>query len=409
MVAFHFPPLAGSSGIQRTLRFAQQLPAFGWQPIVLSADPRAYEKTSSDLLGELPPGLRVTRAFALDTARHLTLRGRYFGWMARPDRWVSWRFDGVRQGMQLIRAHRPHAIWSTYPIATAHLIGRALHRRSGLPWIADFRDPMAQDGYPEDPVTRDAYLRIERAAMEEARCCVFTTPSAARTYRGRYPEARAQVEVVENGYDEESFAGLQAVAPDPAGPLVLLHSGIVYPSERDPTELMRAVAMLRDRQGVTPDALRLRFRAAVHDELLRRLAAEHRIEPFLEIAPAIGYREALAEMTGVGALLVLQASNCNEQVPAKLYEYLRAGRPVAGLTDPAGDTAAVLRAADAAYLAPLDDAPAIAALLTRLLADHRSGCAKLPSADAVAAASRAARARRLAALLDATVAEQGSR
>ena len=38
MVAFHFPPLAGSSGIQRTLRFATHLPSFGWQPTVLTAD-----------------------------------------------------------------------------------------------------------------------------------------------------------------------------------------------------------------------------------------------------------------------------------------------------------------------------------------------------------------------------------
>ncbi len=54
MVAFHFPPLAGSSGIQRTLRFAQHLPALGWQPIVLTAHPRAYEATSDDLTSEIP-------------------------------------------------------------------------------------------------------------------------------------------------------------------------------------------------------------------------------------------------------------------------------------------------------------------------------------------------------------------
>jgi len=41
MIAFHFPPLAGSSGIQRTLRFVQHLPALGWQPLVLSAKPMA--------------------------------------------------------------------------------------------------------------------------------------------------------------------------------------------------------------------------------------------------------------------------------------------------------------------------------------------------------------------------------
>ena len=54
MIAYHFPPLAGSSGIQRTLRFVQHLPKFGWEPIVLSADPRAYERTSDDLMQEIP-------------------------------------------------------------------------------------------------------------------------------------------------------------------------------------------------------------------------------------------------------------------------------------------------------------------------------------------------------------------
>ena len=54
MVAYHFPPLAGSSGIQRALRFVQHLPSFGWQPLVLSAHPRAYERTSPDQLADVP-------------------------------------------------------------------------------------------------------------------------------------------------------------------------------------------------------------------------------------------------------------------------------------------------------------------------------------------------------------------
>ena len=82
MVAYHFPPLAGSSGIQRTLRFAQHLPAFGWQPLVLSANPRAYERTSDDLNADVATGTVVRRAFALDTARHLSFMGRYIGAMA---------------------------------------------------------------------------------------------------------------------------------------------------------------------------------------------------------------------------------------------------------------------------------------------------------------------------------------
>src|SRR4051794_35891220 len=79
MVAFHFPPSAGSSGIQRTLRFVQHLPALGWEPVVLTAHPRAHERTSNDLMDEVPSGVKVVRAFALDAARHLSIRGRYPG------------------------------------------------------------------------------------------------------------------------------------------------------------------------------------------------------------------------------------------------------------------------------------------------------------------------------------------
>lgn len=75
MIAYHFPPLAGSSGIQRTLRFVQHLPSFGWQPLVITASPRAYERTSDDLVPEVPSDPMVHRAFALDTARHLSLGG----------------------------------------------------------------------------------------------------------------------------------------------------------------------------------------------------------------------------------------------------------------------------------------------------------------------------------------------
>ena len=64
MIAYHFPPLAGSSGIQRTLRFVQHLPKFGWEPLVLLTNARAYEHTSHDLVGELSSGLGVRRTAA---------------------------------------------------------------------------------------------------------------------------------------------------------------------------------------------------------------------------------------------------------------------------------------------------------------------------------------------------------
>ncbi|HEY9102149.1 glycosyltransferase [Chitinimonas sp.] len=401
MIAYHFPPLAGSSGIQRTLRFVQHLPELGWQPIVLSADPRAYEKTSDDLLADVPTGTVVKRAFALDTGRHLTIKGRYLGWMARPDRWISWKFAAIREGMRLIEEYRPDVIWSTYPIATAHVIAAELQRRSGLPWVADFRDPMAQDDYPTDPKTWHSYKQIEEVALQRARHALFTTPSAARMYRERYPQAASRISVLENGFDEESFPPASAVgrlAGD--APVTLLHSGIIYPSERDPTQLFVALGRLIRSGQLGRQDLRLRFRAAVHDELLRSLAAEHGVSELLEICPSVPYKEALQEMMTVDALLVMQAANCNAQIPAKIYEYLRAGRPILALTDPAGDTAGVLHAAGLDALARLDSAEEIEALLPRFLAELRAGQVRLPTPEAVQQASRRGRSTSFVQLLD---------
>jgi glycosyltransferase involved in cell wall biosynthesis len=405
MIAYHFPPLAGSSGIQRTLRFVQHLPSLGWEPLVLTADPRAYEKTSDDLLGDVPAGIEVRRAFALDTARHLQVRGRYFGWMARPDRWVSWKLGAVHEGMRLIAKYKPEVIWSTYPIATAHLIGSALHQRTGLPWIADFRDPMAQEDYPTDPKTWQSYKDIEADALKRARYSVFTTPGAAQIYRERYPAAAERVVVLENGFDEESFpprsAGQAASTVKPAGqPLILLHSGIVYPSERDPTQLFVALKRLREAGRISAADLRIRFRASVHDDLLQSLANEYGVPDLIELCPAIPYREALAEMQQVDVLLVMQAANCNAQIPAKIYEYLRAGRPILGLTDPVGDTAGVLRGAGLDGIARLDSADEIEALLPPFLAAVRTGRASLPQEQAVHQASRRGRSESFVQLLD---------
>src|SRR5690349_24233327 len=99
MIAYHFPPLRGSSGIQRTLRFCQYLPEFGWTPLVLTANERAYESVDQASLREIPEGLVVRRAFALNTARHLAIAGRYPARLAIPDRWVSWVLGGVLAGL----------------------------------------------------------------------------------------------------------------------------------------------------------------------------------------------------------------------------------------------------------------------------------------------------------------------
>ncbi len=115
------------------------------------------------------------------------------------------------------------------------------------------------------------------------------------------------------------------------------------------------------------------------------------------------YRDALREMCVAAGLLVLQAANCNQQIPAKLYEYLRAGRPILGLADPAGDTAQALSAAGVRHIAALEDQAAMETAIERFVTDLRTAGAASPDVDLVRRASRRERTRELAALLDRAV------
>ena len=97
-------------------------------------------------------------------------------------------------------------IWSTFPIATSHLIGLTLHRLTGLPWIADFRDPMLQPSYPTSQMQRKAYQWIERQTITRCTRAVFTTHSAMEAYKCALPGAlHHKFSVIENGYDEDGF------------------------------------------------------------------------------------------------------------------------------------------------------------------------------------------------------------
>src|SRR5690606_2569756 len=134
--------------------------------------------------------------------------------------------------------HRPSVIWSTFPIASAHLIGLSLHRLTGLPGVADMRDSMVEDDYPKEPFERRVVGWVERQCIARARATVFTTPGAAALAAGRHADVPAdRLRVIGNGYDEEAFQGAlsdAAEAQPPNRPLTLLHSGILYPEERDP-------------------------------------------------------------------------------------------------------------------------------------------------------------------------------
>jgi hypothetical protein len=404
LIAFHFPPQAASSGIQRTLSFSRHLGSYGWEPLVLSAHPRAYPEQNPSQLASVPAGLVVKRAFTLDTKRDLGVRGRYFGPLALPDRWVWWWFAAVPAGLSLIRRHKPQVIWSTFPIATAHLIGLALHRLTGLPWIADFRDPMVQPAYPSYQPQRKAYAWIERQTIKHCHKAVFTTHSAMASYRTRFPDLPAdKFVVIENGYDEDTFsqaAGVSLPAQPARRRLTLVHSGVLYDTGRDPSAFLEALARLKRAGKVDANTLRVILRAPGNAEAIGACAKRLDVDDIAEVAPAVPYREALQEMLSSDGLMVFQGTPFNTQIPAKVYEYFRARKPILGLVDREGETARVLASAGFNSIATMDSPDEIAGVLERFLGEVAHGSAHVASPELVARSSRSGRACQLAGVFD---------
>ena len=392
MIAYHFPPLHGSSGIQRTLRFVKYLPEFDWQPIVLTAHPRAYIQTNDDQAQDITNQAIVHRAFALDTSRHLSVFKRYPRFLALPDCWASWVIGAIPLGLYLIQKYKPDFIWSTYPIATAHLIGLSLNKLTGVPWIADFRDPMTEENHPQDPQVYRSFKWIEEKAITHSTKSICTTPSLIKHYKLQYPDIPdSRFELVENGYDEELFKNIEnnvICSESVDKQFILLHSGIIYSSERNPIQLFEALAKLLQQKIIMPDNFKLVLRATQNDSYIKVLVGKFGISSIISIKPPVSYHEALSEMLIADGLLIIQAANCNMQIPAKLYEYIRARRPILALTDSKGDTANKLTSLGIKDIAQLDSQTDIYAKLVRFLAAARNNTMSMPLMDKILTNSR---------------------
>ena len=356
-IAFHFPPILGSSGVHRTLAFTRHLSKQGWSVDVLTASVKAYDHWSKEQIAFIPSRVNVIRAFGRNTAKQFSLKGKYLSWMALPDNWQSWIIGGAISGYKAINKKKPKIIVSTYPIASAHIIAYILHKITGIPWVADLRDPMAQEGYPSNPTKKKIFEWIEKKIIQHCSYAMVTTQGAKKLYEERYPETpKAFWCNIPNGYDAELFDEVGLFESKvKQSPIVLLHSGIVYPSERDPLPFFNAVSELKKQGGIDCNKLIIRLRATGHDHLYQPILKELQIEDIVILEPAIPFKEALKEMMTVDSLLLLQASGCDYQIPAKAYEYIKASKPILALTTENGDTGRLMSNIPKATIAPLND------------------------------------------------------
>jgi len=401
MIAFHYPPLQEGSGIYRTTGFEKHLPNHGWTPHILTAHPRVHKNYVKPLTKPAP---HVHYTLALDTAKHLAWRGKYLKLFALPDRWASWWFSAIPQGLYLIKKIKPQVIWSSYPIATSHLIALTLHKLTGIPWIADFRDPMTDDTHPYDPLTRCSFRWIEHKTFKTSQACVFTTEGTFKLYQQRYPHiCQKNWQVIENGYEESHFPAQtdtwfeKSIPSEP--PIVLLHSGHVYPIERNPNVFLQTLAQLKASHRINKNQIKIIFRGIDPQHYLNEYIKKLNLGDIVELKPSISHEDAIHEILNAHGLIILQANNCNHQIPAKAYEYLRANKPILALTDHQGDTANLLRPFDHCYIADLTSGNEIEEQLTQLIGDIQSQTFHQTDLAPITQLSRQYRTEALASLL----------
>jgi glycosyltransferase involved in cell wall biosynthesis len=397
----------GSSGLLRALKYCRYLPEHGWLPTVLTVHPRAYDRVENSQLREIPPQVKVVRAFALDSKKHLSLKGRYFRLSTLPDRWVTWCLGALPAGVLAIYKNKIDVILTTFPIGSAVLIGYLLHRATGRPWIADFRDSMTEDNYPRDPLIRRAHVWLEKKAVRHASRLIFTARSTMQMYLRRYPElAPEKCLVISNGYDEEDFSGLSESRKHQLGTRVrLVHSGLIYPEERNPVPFFQALARLKKENCVSADCLSIDLRACGSEEGYRKIVDQLGIADLVHFLPALPYRQALQDSNEADVLLLLQAACCDHQIPAKAYEYLRLRKPILALTSHTGDTAALLEECGGTTIVDIADEEAIYRALPEFLAAVSAGKHALPKMESLSKYSRQNQAGQLARCLTGTLAD----
>ncbi len=387
LIVHDYPPIR-TAGTERVLKFAQYLPDFGYQPLILTTarygslpdDQTQRVYRAGDLIHTLFSPLRrgserpATEQVHVATFASQSLLGRLRDQIMFPDTKLGWLLPAVRLGQQIIAQHRPSLLFSSSPPETAHLIARRLHHASGLPWVADLRDGWLFE--PPNPALRQASWRrrwegrMERDVIGQAASVIAATAPITDDLRTRYPHAAAKITTLTNGYDEAEFADLTRQRP-PDGRFLLTYTGSFAASRAGTSAdaFFQALALHRQQHPDTP--LRVRIvgnispaeQAAVHTLGLGDL---------VEFLPPVSRRQAHQHQLDADALLLITAPGQRSVATLKLFEYIRAGAPILALAHD-NAAAAIVQADGLGVTAPPDDPIAIAAALHDLMQRCQEG------------------------------------
>jgi glycosyltransferase involved in cell wall biosynthesis len=434
-----YPPLGGS-GVQRTLKFTKYLPEFGWQPyVVCGDDPQAFnDGLDTSLLAEIPPEVwvwrrsyvspfvlrqRVLKKMAMqprksainlspsleeqpnspaESYQEERLLQKLLRLAAKPlspfenppiDRALYWSLAILPGCMRLIRKEDIDLIYtSSFPYAD-HFAGYLIKRFTGLPWVADFRDPWSKNALSQNKGWRRSVdLWAEQKVLHNAERVINVSPTWTSDARRLAPKKDGNLFItLENGYDTVDFSNRLDVKERKTF-IELTHVGRLY----DGTALPFFQAL--DQLGAEAAQLKCRFIGGVCPEVANWLK-NHKIGVSIETETRLPHSQAIERMRSTDVLLLVigTAPLWHGVYPGKLFEYLASKTPIL-LIGPQGDTAELIKRTGTGCIVPGDDIDQIKAILQLLASDldHFRQLYYNPRLDAIATFERRILTRKLA-------------
>ncbi len=433
MVAYYFPP-AGGAGVQRTLKFTRYLPALGWRPHLLVPDNPDYPVSDPSLVEEIPAeavihrtgifepygvyrrltGRRGSRARSLDVAtlsrdeaEGRRLSERLSEWIRAtffiPDARLGWYPFAVRAGRRVAREVRPDVLYSSAPPYTCHLIGRALQRETGLPWVADFRDSWVDwlSAAKRRGLPRRIDLAMEGAVLRDASSLIAVSNGVREDLMSRHRDLGERPwRIIPNGFDPPDLERVQGDRDGvPEQHLLLTYSGTLY-GPRNPGTLVRALESLAEEQHECARTVRVRFVGRVAESIRADVTRSRVADSFLFAGYADHARAiALTKASDAALLIIDDAPQSAGILTGKLFEYLGLQKPVLAIAPPGEAEDLLVGEMKCGWVARPGDVSGMKAVLVALWDAWRRGRLAGPDPSALTRFTRRSQAEALAEVL----------
>ena len=236
----------------------------------------------------------------------------------------------VRKGVDIIREAQFDFIIATSPPEVVFFVARTLSRRTGVPWVADFRDAWFHDlRLYNDRLAASLAGPVNQWLVNNASALVTVSRGLQKrlsSYLGQ------EVFLAYNGFFADERNADPPTRPWSDNKLHIVYTGRVYLGKQDPTPLFRTLASLGRLHGHLAQRLSVDF-YGFDMPLLRPLIEKHRVEDCVKLCGFVPYRESMNVQRSADVLLFLDWTDGrgDGMLTGKLLEYLGTGRPILAL------------------------------------------------------------------------------